>query len=61
MALNPNTVTQRLEQATRRWKASQGAKFLLAGGGMGLAQLVVFLGLDTWFHFGAAARWTGGA
>jgi hypothetical protein len=58
MALNPKTVTHRLEQATRRWKASQGAKFLLAGGGAGLAQLVVFLGLDTWFHFGAAARWT---
>jgi hypothetical protein len=57
MALNPNTVTHRLEQATRRWKASQGAKFLLAGGGAALAQLVVFLGLDTWFHFGAAARW----
>ena len=58
MALNPNTVTHRLEHAARRWKASQGAKFLLGSSGIALAQLVVFLGLDTWFHFGAAARWT---
>jgi hypothetical protein len=57
MALNPLTVTQRLELAARRWKAAQGAKFLLGGSGSALAQLVVFLGLDTWFHFGAAARW----
>jgi hypothetical protein len=58
MALNPQTVTHRLEEAARRWKVSQGAKFLLGGSGVALAQLVVFLGLDTWFHFGSVARWT---
>lgn len=58
MALNPQSVHARLDHAARRWRFSQAARYLMAGGALVSAQLLLSLALDTWIHFGTAARWS---
>ena len=59
MALSPHLVHEQLQHTAKRYKLSQGARFLISGTAVSLFFLCVFLLCDAHFHFGAFGRWLG--
>src|ERR1700761_3730900 len=59
MPLSSQVVHQRLRASAQKYRWSRGVRFVLAGGALALALLLIFLGLDAWLHFGSTGRWAG--
>ena len=59
MALSPELVHRRLQEAAGRFRWSRAGRYLISGAALSLFFLILFLLGDTEFHLGAFGRWLG--